>query len=560
MGSSLSSITSATLSKSPEVLSSKSENNSAIFTENGAKSYSMDANPLLELFYRSVRDIDCTDWKSTPHYATQNEKKRSSGPSGEDSSYFDDSEGTQESQGPSKRVSKKFEDLFDAAYAYDKKRTIRFVFYLRDCRGGKGEKKLFRSLVRHLRSTGREDILKANLENFPFYGTWKDLLDVFLNTPLEAEAIQTFARQLLLDEKQERPSICAKYAPRQNSTYDRKHVDGTHLKAATKLATALHMSLPEYRKTIAKLSRKIEVVEQLMCANQWSDIQYPHVPSIAMDNYKKAFKKHDAERYQAFLEKVIKGEAKMNTSVLMPHQIVGGYSRHGGVNTATEAQWTSFIADRKTKIPADFNVLPIVDVSGSMGSLGYGDATSPINVAVAMGVMFSQLSTGFFEKTWCTFSSKPTLEKLQGDTLFDICTNMSRAKWGMNTDLIAVFSVLLENAKSKEIPPEQMPKALLILSDMQFDQACSNNDQSNWEKIESMYAESSYTRPVIIFWNLAGNTRDFPVPSDKVKNCMCLSGYSDTILYSLMDLKVPTPAEIVLKALDNPRYDRVVIP
>ncbi len=80
---------------------------------------------------------------------------------------------------------------------------------------------------------------------------------------------------------------------------------------------------------------------------------------------------------------------------------------------------------------------------------------------------------------------------------------------------------------------------------------------TNWEAIEKKYAKSGYERPTIVFWNLRGDTLDFPVTND-VPNTALVGGFSADILNLLMDGNVPNPYEVMRKAIDNPRYARVV--
>lgn len=502
-------------------------------TWNGAATYGTINDPLVELFFKSVRDITCTDYRSIP---VKDSKKHKQGSSPLNP------EGT-----------RTLEQYFDAAWEADALRTLKFVFYLRDCREGKGERKLFRALIRHLRESDRTEHLAKNLSHIPFFGTWKDLSLCFFGTALEGQAVSLIAVQLQQDKDTgdgKAVSLCGKFAPREKGPFDRQH------QAAAKIAKALGVSLPRYRKQyLTPLKAKLRLVERDMCAKAFEKIDYSHVPSIAGSNYAEAFKKHDGERYSAYLESVKKGESKMNTSVLMPHQIVAPYLTGGKLDEVREAQWKSFLDNRRQKWPAGLDVLPLVDVSGSMQS---GKAVTPLHVAVALGMLFSELNVSpEYQGKFITFSEAPELLKLPEGSLYEKVRYMHQSKWGMSTNLQKAFDLILDVAVLMKVPQENMPKVLLILSDMQFNQADRN--KTNFVAMNEKYRAAGYQVPIVIYWNLNGSTMDYPVPSADHPGVMLLSGYNDAILYSLMDATLPSPREIVHKALDAERYSIVTL-
>lgn len=496
-------------------------------TWNGAQSYGSIHDPLVELYFKSVRHMKHTDYQCV--------KVRKSKKNGR---FIYPVEG------------KSIEEYFDAAWEKDPERALRFVFHLRDCRGGKGERALFRALIRHLRETGREKHVVKNMEHIPFFGSWKDVNMCFIGTCLEKQALTLIAKQLKNDQKSEKPSLCAKYAPSEGGAIDNVH------KTATKLAKELNISLTGYRKKyLVPLRAKLNIVEREMCAKQWEEIKYETVPSLAGSKYKKAFRKHDEDRYSQYLVSVQKGEKKMNTSVLMPYQMVRPYLTHISEKDETlEAQWSSFVKERKEKWPAGINVMPLVDVSGSMEM---GTDPRPMDVAVALGMLFSTLnSSEQYRNKFITFHEHPELLHIEGESLYEKVRYMENSKWGGSTNFQSAFDLMLNIATTFKIPKEQMPQILLVLSDMQFNMA---DRKTNWEALNEKYKKAGYDRPMIIFWNLNGTTLDYPIPDSKIGNCMLLSGYNDTILYQLLDGKMPNPLEIVHKVLDSERYSRIIL-
>lgn len=500
----------------------------SITTWNGAESYASVNDPLVELFFKSVRDIPCTDYRSITVKKSKKEAKN---------------RGTSTPHG-----SKNLEQYFDAAWASDPLRTLKFVFYLRDCRGGKGERKLFRALVRHMRENGLGHHIEANFEQVPFFGSWKDVSICFFGTPFEERAIGLIAKQLREDITAERPSLCAKYAPSEGGAVDKAH------HAAGKISSELDVTLTRYRKRyLAPLRAKLNIVERDMCSKGWAEIEYEKVPSLAGSRYKKAFSRHDEQRYTEYLRSVQRGEKKMNTSVLMPYQIISPYIKGGVRDETIEAQWNAFLADRRTKWPQGVNVLPLVDVSGSM----FNNADpQPGEVAISLGMLFSLLnSCEQYKGKFITFSSTPELLSIssKGTSLYEQVKYVKGTNWEMSTDFQKAFDLILNIATTFCVPPEQMPQILLVLSDMQFNAA--DNGQTNWQSIEEKYKAAGYRRPTMIFWNLNGKSIDYPVPSATVPNCALLSGFNDAIMYSLIDGTMPNPVEIVHKALDKDRYD-----
>lgn len=496
-----------------------------ITTWNGAATYASVTDPLVELFFKSVRDIKCTDYRSIP---VKESKKKLHG-----------------NNPPGSRT---LEQYFDAAWEQDQLLTLKFVFYLRDCREGKGERKLFRALIRHLRESGRIQHLAKNLQHIPTFGTWKDLSLCFFGTELEDEVVSLIAEQLKKDKNQSADlpvSLCGKFAPREKGPFDRTH------KAATKIAKALGVSLTGYRKQyLTPLKARLRLVERDMCAKEFEKIDYSHVPSIAGSNYSDAFKKHDAKRYAAYLESVKKGEGKMNTSVLMPYQIVAPYLRNGKMDDTLEAQWKSFVDGRREKWPSNLDVMPLVDVSGSMSTFS---SPSPLEVAVSLGLLFSQLnSSPAYQGKFITFHENPEIFALPTGSLCDKVRAMKNSKWGGTTDIQKAFDLILNLAVTLKVPQDNMPKVLLILSDMQFNQA--DGGKTNFVVMSEKYRSAGYQLPIILYWNLNGNTIDYPVPSADHPGVILLSGYNDSILYPLMDGTLPNPHDIVHKALDAERY------
>lgn len=449
--------------------------------------------------------------------------------------------------------------------------TLKLIFHLRDCRGGKGEKKQFFNCMQWLLANHPEAV-HVNLESIPFYGSFKDWLQ-FFNTSEEEHMLTCFTQQLREDRDKltstdpkvkNSISLAAKWAPTEGCSHDTKY------DAACKFAKALRCRKVDYRKQyVAPLRQHLKLVETMMCTGQWDSIDFSKVPSCALKRYKKSFEKHSPELYKSFLERVKTGQAKMNVGQLHPHEILKPYLEHcssgnpscgitAELDETVETQWVVFV-ERIRKSWGEKglgNCLAISDVSGSMSGL-------PIVVSVALGMLVAELTTGPFHNKWITFSTNPVLEELRGKTCHEKINNMMKSSWSMSTNIQAVFDLVLNSAKMFKVSQEQMPTSLIILSDMEFN-SCQHEysyhgkEKTNYQEIERKYAEAGYKRPRLIFWNLRGNQSQVNFPATKdVPNCAMVSGFSSDLLEIFLDGENLNPYQVMRKCIDNCRYDKV---
>jgi Domain of unknown function (DUF2828) len=305
-------------------------------------------------------------------------------------------------------------------------------------------------------------------------------------------------------------------------------------------------------------------VEQKMCAQDWTGIVYPHVPSVAAGRYQKAFLKHDPAGYGKYKEKLVTGEAKINASVAYPYDVIR--SLNNGDKAVANAQWAALPNYLEG---SDENILPVVDVSGSMSGVSVSGSVTAMDVSISLGLYTSERMGGVFKDQFITFSGSPQMLKLKG-TLEQRYIQMARSDWGMNTDLGAVFKLILAAAVKGKVPQKEMPTKILILSDMEFD-ACvttggsgkksgyystggSSVSVSAMEFIEKEYADAGYKVPQIVFWNLNGRAGNSPVTYNKVGAAL-VSGFSPSIVKSVLGGEEMTPISIMLKTVMVERYD-----
>lgn len=428
--------------------------------------------------------------------------------------------------------------MFTAAFVQDRELALRIVAWARDARGGAGERQVFRDILKYLEKTD-VDAAKALLHKVPELGRWDDIF-VFESKELKHEAYT-----MLGDALRARNGLAAKWTPRQG-------------KIAIEVREFFGMSPKFYRKSLVQLTK---VVEQQMCAKDWDEINFSHVPSVAAARYKKAFNRNTT-KYAEYVQSLVKGDdpkVKVNASVAYPYDVLKGrinlYSPMKFDKTELDLiqkQWEAL-----PNYVGDANILPLVDVSGSMAAPagGYGSKSnvSCLEVAVSLGLYLADKNKGKFKDTFLTFSDKPQLLNLSGNINQKI-DQMVKSNWEMNTNLHAAFDKILSVAKTGNVPAEEMPKMVLILSDMQFD-ACVRHDDSAMQMIERKYSEAGYELPKVVFWNLNASYGNAPVKFDKSGTAL-VSGFSPAIVKPLLygDIDSFTPEAIMLKTIMDDRY------
>ena len=422
---------------------------------------------------------------------------------------------------------------FTSAMVQDKDLALRVALWARDVRGGAGERQLFRDILTHLEKTDPDAAVRL-MKRVPELGRFDDLL-VFKSTDMKAKAYT-----LLGDNLRQGNGLAAKWTPRKGQV-------------AREIREFFGMSPKQYRKTLVGMTK---VVESQMCANDWDNINFSHVPSQASRIYKKAFNRHSV-KFAEYVAKLVSGDksVKVNANAIYPHDVLKGIiSAYGNVSydkTETDhivAQW-----DALPNYVGDANILPLVDVSGSMSCpAGKNTNVRCIDVSVSLGLYLADKNKGAFNGTFLTFSDKPELVTLKGN-IVQKCQQMVKSDWGMSTNLHMAFSKILKVAVDGKVPQAEMPKMLLILSDMQFN-ACVRNDDSAMQMIERKYAEAGYELPQVVFWNL-NSSDNVPVKADK-SGAALVSGFSPSIMTSLLsaDPSEFTPYGVMMRTIMNDRY------
>ncbi len=428
---------------------------------------------------------------------------------------------------------------FVAAYVENKEVALRIAAWARDARGGAGEREIFRQILKYLDKHHPTDAAKLLLK-VPELGRWDDIFVV------ESKENKHAAFTMLGDALRAKNGLAAKWTPRKGEL-------------AAEIRNFFGMSPKFYRKSLVEMTT---VVEQKMCAKEWGEINFSHVPSVAAARYKKAFYRNATEAYSAYVAELVKDpkdrtmDVKVNAGAVYPYDVLKGLINvyHNQNYNATQlgliqAQW-----DALENFVGDANVLPLVDVSGSMTCpAGKNTSVTCLDVAVSLGLYLADKNEGKFKDTFLTFSGSPELLHLKGNIVQKI-QQMTKSSWQMNTNLVKAMEKILKTAKDGNVPQEEMPEMLLILSDMQFDQ-CARFDDSAMQMIARKFEAAGYTLPKIVFWNL--NAHDnVPVKYD-TRGVALVSGFSPAIMKAVLagDTDQFTPESIMMKAIMVPRYD-----
>lgn len=422
--------------------------------------------------------------------------------------------------------------------------ALKCMFYIRDIRGGQGERKTFRVFLKWL-ANERIEILKPLLALVPEYGRWDDLF-VLKDTPLEKEMVELVYKQLFTDEynmKRGQPiSLLAKWMPSINTSSK-----ATRALAKWFIAQYINEKLSEktYRKNLAVYRKYLQIPENQMCAKQWTQIDYEKVPSRAAMRYSKAFAKHDEERYTQFKEDVKSGKKEIKTSTLYPYDLV----RKADTNydETVELQWTHLPDYCEGKAE---NSIAVVDSSASMRGL-------PLYSATALGMYFAERNQGPYKNSFITFSAQARFVEIKGTTLQEKYQRIRNMNICENTNLQSVFDLVLTTAIRHNVPQSEMIERIYIISDMEFDQGTSagwNQPQTNTnlDVIRRKYKNAGYEMPVLVYWNV--DSRQDNVPAFNEQGIMLVSGSSPSIFKSMMSLEIKTPEELMLQVLNSERY------
>lgn len=435
--------------------------------------------------------------------------------------------------------------LFAESYSQDALFTMKILFYARDIRGGLGERKTFRTLLRYA-ADHHPQAVKPNLDLVGVFGRYDDLY-ALIGTRLEEDMWAVMKEQFQEDLENLRQGNAVSLLAKWIKTADSSSSKTRRLGILT--AQKLGYSVYEFKRLVRSMRKRIGIVEALMAAGRWEEITYSAVPSRAMKIYHKTFHRHDPKGFAAYLGSVEKGEAKIHADALYPYDIVSEYMRGRGEDRTLEAQWKAL----PNYVKEGSNVLVMADTSGSMTCAG----GRPMASSVGLAIYFAERNAGAYHNMFMTFSASPSIIELCGETLYQKVQNTMKAPWGNNTNLRAAFEQVLNIAVNAHIPQEEMPKAIVVVSDMEIDH-CGDREWSFYDNMEDRFRRAGYHIPNIIFWNV--NSRHDIFHADKSRRGVQLaSGQSVTVFKQILESLDCTPVEAMEKTIGAERYDCVTI-
>ncbi len=400
---------------------------------------------------------------------------------------------------------------FDKAYEENKELATQVLFWARAARVGSGERKTFHTILREIGKTS-PDFISDNAKVIAELGYWKDLLPYFHIS----KVISVFAQAI-----RDKDRLACKWAPRKCAV----------------LRDELGFTNREYRKWLKRYS---ETVEQTMSEGEWSEVNYSSVPGSAMRKYSRAFTKQDSKRFDEWKEDKT---TKASVSATYPHEVLACDD-----DKLADKLWDN-LPDLLSE--SDENILPMIDVSGSM----FGQ---PLAVAVSLGMYLSERTKGEFRDMFLTFSEEPELVRLEGDTAGERLRRISNADWGMNTDFGKAFEHILRVAKKHNVLPDSMPSMLLVLSDMQFDESQQHGNKTHFSWMKDEYEAAGYKLPKIVFWNLDAH---FGTPAKCSDDSVAMvSGFSPSIMKAVLNSEEFNPISVMMEALKDIEIDYSNLP
>ena len=442
------------------------------------------------------------------------------------------------------RNEKEIEDKFASAFNEDALLATKMLFYAGNIRGGLGERRTFRICL-HWLAKNHPSIVEKNIENIAFFNRFDSLFEL-VDTSCEKMMWKYISKTLFSDVEKmnnnEPCSLLAKWMPTETASSKKTRA------LARRAISSLHYPAKYYRKTLTALRNYIKVVESQMSNNDWDYIEYSAVPSYAMARYNNAFNKHDNERFSKYIEDLNNGKEKVNASTLYPYNLVKNYLyNNSDTNMIAEQQWNAL----PNYIEGENNIIVMADVSGSM--IG-----RPMETSIGLAIYFAERNKGDYQNCYMTFTDRPHFIKINpNSTLREKVNQVRRTDIGYNTNLEAAFNYILSNATYNNVSNEDMPKALVIISDMEIDRYMRGHGMGFIDTMKNKFASFGYDLPKLIFWNVEARNDTYISQSEDVIN---VSGQSPSTFKTFIGaLNGKTGWDVMIETLNSKMYDCIKI-
>ena len=438
------------------------------------------------------------------------------------------------------RSEQDIEMKFSRAFAQDRLLATKMLFYCGNIRGGLGERRTFRVCLKWL-ANNYPEIVNKNMSLIPLFNRW-DSIFVLVGTPCEERMWRFIEATLEQDMRnmssKKSISLLAKWMPSENTSSQETR------KLARVAMKQLGLEPRSYRKILSKMREYLDVIERKMSANEWEAIKYNAVPSYAMKNYSDAFQKHDYARFTEYLDSVKNGKTKINASTLYPYDLV--HKVWNGANETAELQWKAL----PNYIDGENNYIVMADVSGSMWG-------RPIETSISLATYFAERNAGDYHGLYMTFSSNPNFITIDDNsTLYEKVHMIRRTEIGYSTNLMRAFEKILSHAVQNHISPENMPKALIVVSDMEIDHYF--RPYANWDFLQVLrkkFADCGYELPKLVLFNVEARHDTFLTNNE---NVLFVSGQSASTFKQLCaNLNGKTAWDLMIETLNDKMYDCV---
>lgn len=433
-------------------------------------------------------------------------------------------------------------DMFYDALREDKLLAMKLLFYIRDVRGGLGERRTFRIILKSL-ANSHPYLVEKNIDLIPFYGRYDDLLVLF-DTKCEDKMISLIAKTLIDDCRTNRPTLLAKWLPSENASSS----DSRRL--ARKLAKKLSLTNREYRKTLSNIRNKIKIVENLLSEKKYNEIEFDKLPSKAGLKYRDAFLRHE-ELCTRYVEFIDNKNSKINAKTLYPYDIIrNAWHCETHERKVLDKYWNN-LPDYFDGKPC--SILPVIDNSGSM-TWNLNGGVIPIDVAVSLGIYCAERNLGDFHNHYISFSRTPKLVEIKGNDIVEKALSAVKNVLYEDTNIEAVFDLILKTLKKSNLSEEYLPKHIVIISDMEFNEGTRCNDSETlMERIRKEWAKEGYTMPNLVYWNVCSRRNN--ISDLGADNITYVSGCTPMIFKSIMSGK--NGMDLMLDTLNSDRYSSI---
>lgn len=425
-------------------------------------------------------------------------------------------------------------NLFNNALIENEELALANLLYILDIREGKGERRLFKIIYKFLCNEYTNQALRI----LPFISELGryDYLLVGINTKIEKETIEAIKNQLNNDKTSDTPSLLAKWLPS-----IRTHKKNNLL--AKKLVKLLNISEKEYRKLLAQLRSKLNIIEKNLTNKEYDKIEFDKIPAKALLKYNQAYVKNIKERYSKYKDDVKNKKSNINTSGLFSYEIVK--------KILSEKDYDNEIYDLMWKNQKEIlennseNLIVVADTSESM----FQYDCIPYCTSIGLAIYISERNKGFFKNNFISFSRKPILQQIKGNTLVEKIQNIETIN-ATTTDIDKVFELILTISKENKLKQSDLPTKILIITDMDFNKGVYSKNSTNFEGWKQAFKENGYKLPTIIFWNAGCETKGVPV-TNLDDNVIIVSGFSTNILNNLLTIEKYTPEYAMLDKLSK---------